>query len=82
MHNRNSISLHLSSGRTTNSCISQRPTNCAMKRMITTECQACVWGPGKCIPGSVCGSPQGGADRERGALKFKIVLGASNSNQF
>lgn len=43
MHNRNSISLHLSTGRTTNSCISQRPTNCAMKRVITTACQACAW---------------------------------------
>lgn len=46
MHNRNSISLHLSTGRTTNSCISQRPTNCVMRRVITTECRARVQEPG------------------------------------
>lgn len=40
MHNRNSVSLHLSTG--TASCISWSPTNCPMKRKITTERQPYV----------------------------------------
>lgn len=64
MHNRNSISLHLSTGRTTNSCISQRPTNCAMKRMVVTECQPCVRaGARQCVPQSAVWITVGGSDR-------------------
>lgn len=70
MHNRNSISLHLSTGITTNSCISQKHTNCAMKRMIMTECQACVRVPGNVFHRRLCVSLRGGGDRRQGRSRI------------
>ena len=73
LHNRNSISLHLSTGITTNSCISQKPTNCAMKRMIMAECRACVRKPGN-VSQPLCVPPRCAGDRRWALLDSQLYL--------